>query len=222
MSETQVAEQEIREAREEPEEQEEQSPQAEQKEAQTEEVTEEATTEEGEQKEEPDELTILRQALEEARAKEAEYLDGWQRARAELANARKRFQREQAQAYTNAKADVLSRILPIVDDFDRAFANLPDHLSKEPWIEGVELVRRKLHALLDQEGVTPIEAEGREFDPAIHQAITHEPSEETPEGHIIAEAQKGYRLGDLILRPSMVRVSAGPPDETSDEPDDEK
>ena len=168
----------------------------------------------GDEAAEPDELTALRRALEEAQAKEAEYLDGWQRARAELANARKRFQREQAQAYSNAKADVLSRILPIVDDFDRAFDNLPDHLADDPWIEGVKLVRQKLHALLEQEGVTPIEAEGREFDPTFHQAITHEPSEETPEGHIIAEAQKGYRLGDLVLRPSMVRVSAGPPDET--------
>ncbi len=158
----------------------------------------------------PDELTALRQALEEAQTQAAEYLDGWQRARAELANARKRFQREQAQAHTHAKADVLGRILPIVDDFDRAFDNLPDHLTDDPWIEGVELVRRKLHTLLEQDGVTPIEAVGREFDPRFHQAITHEPSEDTPEGHVIAEAQKGYLLGDLVLRPSLVRVSSGP------------
>jgi molecular chaperone GrpE len=157
-----------------------------------------------------DELGALRQELAEAKAKEAEYLDGWQRARAELSNARKRFQREQEQAYANARVDVLTRLLPIRDDFERACETLPEDLSNGSWVEGVLLIQRKLQTLLDQDGVMPIEAVGKEFDPMMHQAVTHEPSDTVPDGHVIAEMQKGYRMGDRVLRPSMVRVSSGP------------
>ena len=168
-----------------------------------------------------DELASLRQELEEARAKEAEYLDGWQRARAELANARKRFQREQERAYASAKADLLVRLLPIVDDFERAFEALPDNPSSATWVDGVRLIEQKLQGLLKQEGVVPIEAAGKEFDPFLHQALTHEPSEEVPEGQVIAEVQTGYQVGDRVLRPSVVRVSAGPPPEPEPEPEAE-
>lgn len=163
------------------------------------------------QEEALDELTALKQQLEETRARETEYLDGWRRARAELANARKRFEREQEQAYTNAKAYLLTRLLPIADDFERAFATLPDNLLGLTWIEGVLLIQRKLQLLLEQEGVTPIQAEGQPFDPLLHQAVTHEPSDSVPEGHIIGELQRGYRLGEQVLRPTMVRVSSGSP-----------
>ena len=156
-------------------------------------------------------LEALRNELEQAHAKEAEYLDGWQRARAELSNARKRFQREQQQSYTNAKADVLCRLLPIVDDLERAFETLPDDLSGHGWVEGIRLVQCKAQGFLEQEGVVAIDAVGREFDPFLHQAVTHEPSDEVPEGHIIAQMQRGYSLGDRVLRPCMVRVSSGPP-----------
>jgi molecular chaperone GrpE len=157
------------------------------------------------------ELAEFKQELEEVQAREAEYLDGWQRARAELSNARKRFQRDQEQTYDNAKANVLTRLLPVVDDFERARETLPENLVGIPWIEGILLIQRKLQALLDQDGVTVIEAKGQEFDPYFHQAITHEPSDTVPEGHVIDTMQKGYRMADRVLRPSMVRVSSGPP-----------
>jgi molecular chaperone GrpE len=166
-----------------------------------------------------DEIERLRAELEQTRAREAEYLDGWQRARAELANARKRFQREQEQAYANAKADVLARLLPIFDDFERAFETMPPNLSGLTWIEGVALIRRKLQVLLDQEGVSAIKAVGLPFDPFAHQAVTHEPSETVPEGHVIAELQRGYMLGERVLRPSMVRVSSGLPPTPSGGPE---
>ena len=165
---------------------------------------------EAEQEAAVDELAVLRQELEEARANAAEYLDGWQRARAELANARKRYQREQEQSYGNARADVLARLLPIADDFERAFETLPENLSSLTWIEGIALIHRKLQFLLEQAGVVPVQAVGQEFDPFLHEAVTHEPSSEVPAGHVIAELQKGYRMGDRVLRPSMVRVSSGP------------
>ena len=189
-----------------------------------EEAPDEQRVEEAE--EEPaDELTALRRELEEAKAKEAEYLDGWQRARAELSNARKRFQREREQAYAHAKGDVLLRLLPIADDFERALETLPENLAGESWIEGVRLVERKLQALLEQDGVASIEAADQEFDPFLHQAVTHEPSDQVPAGHIIAEIQRGYTLGDRVLRPSAVRVSAGPlpePEPETGTPDSEE
>lgn len=160
-----------------------------------------------------DELAVLSQELEKAKAKEAEYLEGWQRARAELANARKRFQREQERSYANAKADVLVQLLPIADNFERALETLPDDLSGLSWIEGVMLIQRELQLLLEQAGVMPIEAAGQEFDPLLHQAVTHEPTDAIPAGHVISELQRGYMVGDRVLRPSMVRVSSGPPAE---------
>jgi molecular chaperone GrpE len=169
-----------------------------------------------------DELAGLREELEQVRAKEAEYLDGWQRARAELANARKRFQREQDQAYTTAKASIFACLLPVVDDFQRALETLPDGLADLTWIEGIKLIERKLELLLDQEGVEPIAAEGQPFDPFLHEAVTHEPSTTVPEGHVIGVMQKGYKLGDRVLRPSVVRVSSGPPPELELEAVDEE
>ena len=176
-----------------------------------------ASVEEGEPEQAVDEVTALCQELEEVKAREAEYLDGWQRARAELANARKRFQREQEQSYANARAGLLVRLLPILDDLERAFETLPEELSGQAWVEGVRLILHNFQALLEQEGVAPIEADGQEFDPYLHQAVTHEPSAEVPAGQVIGEMQRGYRLGERVLRPSVVRVSAGLPPESVDE-----
>jgi molecular chaperone GrpE len=169
----------------------------------------------------PDELAALRQELAEARVKEAEYLDGWQRARAELANARKRFQREQEQAYDHARANVLVRLLPISDDLARAVETLPAAEANAAWVEGIGLIQRKLQVLLEQEGVSAIEAAGQMFDPSLHQAITHESNAEVPEGHIIAELQRGYKIGERVLRPSVVRVSSGPTAAPAAEPEEE-
>ena len=155
-------------------------------------------------------LASLRQELEDAQARQAEYLDGWQRARAELANARKRFQREQGQAYDSARADILVRLLPIVDDFQRALENVPEEASNDPWLEGIRLIERKFRQALEQEGVSAIADAGQEFDPFLHQAVTHEPSDSVPAGHIISALRTGYRMGEQVLRPSMVRVSSGP------------
>lgn len=181
-----------------------------------------------EEREAVDEVTALLQELEEAKKEQAEYLDGWQRARAELANARKRFQREQEQAYANARADVLVQMLPILDDFERALDTLPHEMEEEAWLGGIRLIWRKFQALLQQAGVSPIEAVGQEFDPYLHQAVTHEPSDTVPEGHVIDEMQKGYQMDGRVLRPSIVRVSAGraeepaaPQETTAAEEDDQ-
>lgn len=159
-----------------------------------------------------DEEAILRQQLEEEQTKSAEYLDGWQRARAELANARKRWERESALTYANAVADVIARLLPIMDDFERAIETVPENPGDRTWLDGVLLIYRKLQTVLEQQGVTPIEAgPGTSFDPTHHQAITHEPHETYEAGAIIAEFQKGYKMDERIVRPASVRVSSGLP-----------
>ena len=143
----------------------------------------------------------------------AEYLDGWQRARAELANARKRWERESNQTYSNAISDLVSKLVPVLDDFERALETLPETQDEQSWVDGIWMIYRKLQTFLEQQGVTSIEAgAGLPFDPAYHQAVTHEPHKDFEADTIIAEFQKGYKLGERIVRPAMVRVSSGPPE----------
>ena len=167
----------------------------------------EGTPAEAEPAEELDELTALQQELEEQKAKAAEYLDGWQRARAEFANYKKRIEKEQEDMIKSANGAFIVKLLPVMDDFERAFQTLPLDLMGMTWLEGIALIQRKLQVLLEQEGVAVIESEGQMFDPTLHQAVTHEESEEHEEGQIMGEVQKGYKMGDKVLRPSLVRVA---------------
>lgn len=150
----------------------------------------------------------LMEQLTAAKAEAATNLDGWQRARAEFANYKRRTDAERVDLLTNGGADVLKRVLPIVDDFDRAAATLPAELKDQSWVNGVMLVHRKLTTLLEQSNVKSIPANpGETFDPNLHEAITHEESEQIESGHIISEVQRGYKLGERVLRPAMVRVA---------------
>ncbi len=155
-----------------------------------------------------DEVADLRAEVERWREEAAANLDGWQRARAEFSNYRKRSEAERDQLVFLTGVKIVERLLPVIDDFDRALAQLPDDLRDNGWIEGVRLTWRKLIGLLEDEGVSPIPvAPGDAFDPALHEAVTHEESDEFGEGQIIAEVQKGYRIRDRVLRPSLVRVA---------------
>ena len=174
-----------------------------------EETTEEV--EEAAEVEEVTELEALRQELEKAKAQAADYLDGWQRARAEFANYKKRNEQERQDLFKLANATLITRLLPIFDDFERAFQTLPRSLLSFTWIDGVALIYRRLQAILEAEGLTLIETEGQSFDPLLHEAVTSEESAEHQEGQIIGEVQKGYKLGDRVLRPALVRVAKGKP-----------
>jgi molecular chaperone GrpE len=155
-----------------------------------------------------DELAEQRAEIERLQAEAAANLDGWQRARAEFTNYKKRSEAERSQLVFLTGVKIIEKLLPVIDDFDRALANRPDELPDHGWIEGVRLTRRKLVGLLEDEGLSLIEvAPGQAFDPTLHEAVTHEESEQFSEGQIIAEVQKGYRIGDRVLRPSLVRVA---------------
>jgi molecular chaperone GrpE len=181
----------------------------------------ESAVEEEEEKEQPqeerDELEGLRSKWEKAQAQADEYLDGWQRAQAEFSNYKKRQEVERAQMRARVAADVLRKILPVVDDFERALATMPDDLSQLTWCEGVVLIKAKLDAILDSEGIKPIETDGQTFDPIYHEAVTYEEAAGYKEGQIIGEVQRGYMLDDRVLRPALVRVAKAPPSAKEDD-----
>jgi len=155
-----------------------------------------------------DALMALHKELEEAKAKASEYLDGWQRARAEFANYKKRQEQQNAELRTFATMDLIRKLLPIQDDFERAIKTLPEGIAHMTWIEGVLLIHRKLQVILESEGVKAIEVKANDpFDPALHEAISHDEAEGIASGHIIEEIQKGYKLGERVIRPTLVRVA---------------
>ena len=145
--------------------------------------------------------------LAAARAEAARNLDGWQRAQAEFANARKRFEKQRAEAYTSANADLVAKLLPLIDDFERALATAPAAIQGDPWLAGVSLVYRKMLAILEEMGVEPIAAAGAPFDPNLHEALAQEPSGEHDSGVVVREMRRGYRIGDRVIRPSLVVVA---------------
>jgi molecular chaperone GrpE len=136
-----------------------------------------------------------------------EYLDGWQRARADFANYKKRIEREQRDAYRRAAGDILTRYLGVVDDLERALKDRPTDGEPASWADGIELIYRKFRSVLEAEGVEVIDALGQPFDPNLHEAISHEESDEQPAGHVIEVLQQGYRMGEQVLRPALVRVA---------------
>ena len=154
-------------------------------------------------------LELLIAELEAARADAKEYLATLQRTAAEFANYRRRTQEEREREAGLASEYLLRKVLTIADDFDRAIDARPAELADNSWVEGIVAIDRKLRGLLESEGVRPIEAVGRQFDPREHESITSVPATGRPDGEVIVEVQRGYRLRDRVLRPALVAVAAG-------------
>lgn len=150
------------------------------------------------------EIETLKRQLEEAETKASEYKDSWMRSQAEFQNYKKRLERDNEMIKVDMKGDIIRKILPLLDDLERALHNRPED---QPWVNGIELIVRKFHTILENEGVKRIEAEGVEFDPNFHEAISHEPNDEVESGHVIAVVQNGYVLGERVIRPALVRVA---------------
>jgi molecular chaperone GrpE len=152
-------------------------------------------------------LDELRAQLETAQQDALENKAAWQRSAADFANYRRRTEQERDAMLGLANELLLAKLLAIVDDFDRAIANMPADLRDVGWVGGIAAIDRKLRLLLDSEGLTPIEALGKQFDPHEHEAIAQEERPGVPEGTVVAELQKGYRIRDRVLRPAMVAVA---------------
>ena len=151
----------------------------------------------------------LKGDLETAKREGEEYLALLQRERAEFNNFRRRTAEERERALGLAGEDLIRKVLAIADDFDRAIEARPDSIAADPWVEGVTAIDRKLRALLESEGVTAIDASsGRQFDPREHEAIANVPGTGRPEGEIVEEIRRGYRLRDRVIRPALVAVAS--------------
>lgn len=138
------------------------------------------------------------------RARAAEYEDRWKRSAAEFQNYRRRVEGERSEAIRGANSSLLREILPVLDDLERALANVPPEQAGSKWVEGAQLVERKFRAIVERQGLTPIESVGQPFDPALHEAIGGSGT------HVEQEFQRGYRLNGRTLRPAMVIVGAAP------------
>jgi molecular chaperone GrpE len=166
---------------------------------------------EKETKPEPDfsnieDVETLKKLLAEAQAKAEANLAGWQRAQADFINYKRRSEQERAELSQFANSVLVLNLLPILDDFERAFVAIPLKLAKMSWVEGIKLVERKLWANLDAQGLSPIKALGKPFDPNLHEAVRQDKGKE---GIVIEEVQKGYKLHDRVIRPTMVVVGNG-------------
>ena len=129
-----------------------------------------------------------------------------QRMAADFANYRKRNEAERTEFAKFAKADLITKLLDVLDGYDRALASMPDDVKGQPWVEGMWLVERKLRQILEAEGLEPIDSLGKPFDPYVHEAVAHVESDK-PEGTVIEEHQKAYRLHDRVIRPALVSVA---------------
>lgn len=148
----------------------------------------------------------IEEELNKAKEMAARFEDNWKRAAADLQNYKRRAEQERDEARRFAGAAILQNLLPVMDDFERAFATLEPRLRNMTWFDGMALIYRKLEMLLQNSGVKPIEAMGQKFDPRYHEAVQHVDGEE---GKVVAEVQRGYMLGDRVLRPAMVVVGKG-------------
>jgi len=154
----------------------------------------------------PDDLEKLKALLEDERGKAQSYMQNWQRAAADYQNFKRRVEEERTEAARFANAALVINLLPLADDLERALMNVDTHLAGLTWVDGIRLILRKFQAVLEMSGVEEIRADGETFDPARHEAVSQGPGED---GKVIAVVQKGYRLGERVIRPAMVVVGHG-------------
>ena len=159
---------------------------------------------------EVEDIEALKQALAEEKEKAEGYLANWQRAQADFINYKRRSEQEKEEISKFANSLLMLNLLPVLDDLERAFASIPPHLANLTWVDGIRLIERKLQASLEAQGLSLIKAIGEPFDPQLHEAAMHSKGKE---GIVIEELQKGYKLHDRVIRPTMVVVGNGEEEE---------
>jgi molecular chaperone GrpE len=148
----------------------------------------------------------LKQVLAEEKAKAEGYLANWQRAQADLINYKRRAEQEKEEISKFANAVLMLSLLPVLDDWERAFAAIPPRLAKLDWVDGIRLIDRKLQTSLEAQGLSKIKALGEPFDPNFHEAVRQDKGQE---GVVIEEVQTGYMFRDRVIRPAKVVVGNG-------------
>jgi molecular chaperone GrpE len=152
-------------------------------------------------------LDTLKADLEKLKGEAAANLDGWQRERAEFSNYKKRIDRENESLHQTVTGSVIKKYLVILDDLELALKARPKEGEGAAWADGIELIARKLQSVLESEGIERINQNKVQFDPNLHEAISNEENPDFECGEIIEVVRQGYKLGDRILRPAMVRVA---------------
>jgi molecular chaperone GrpE len=152
---------------------------------------------------EAESVEALKQQLAQEKERAEAYLANWQRAAADFQNYKRRVEQEREEVARLANAALVINLLPLVDDLERALASVDARLAGMTWLDGIRLIERKFQALLEMSGLTEIEADGQDFDPNVHEAVTFGEGEENK---VISVVQKGYRLGGRVLRPALVVV----------------
>jgi molecular chaperone GrpE len=153
-----------------------------------------------------EDVETLEQALSEEKEKAEKYLTNWQRCQADFVNYKQRTEQEKKETIDFANSALVSNLLPIMDDLERAFASIPTELDDSSWTEGIKLIYNKLKVTLEAQGLTEIEAKGEPFDPHLHEAVMQQEGED---GVVIEETQKGYKFKEKVIRPSLVIVGKG-------------
>ncbi len=159
----------------------------------------------------------LQLELEDQKRLAGHNLDQWKRAAADLENYRKRVERERAELLKLGTASLMKTLLPVLDDFERAFQTCPEACHHLTWTEGVALIDRRLRLALEQQGLREIQTLGKPFDPAVHEVFGEEENAAYADGHVSAVLQRGYMLHDRVLRPAIVRVARNKPASTATE-----
>jgi len=158
-------------------------------------------------------VEVLKQSLQTEQKKAEEYLANWQRAQADFINYKRRTEKEKEELGELIRSVMVLKLLPVLDDFERAIAVEPDKSLDPKWVEGVKIIERKLRSILESEGLSPIVCTGEQFDPYLHEAVRQVCGED---GKVLGEAQKGYKFNDKVLRPSKVVVGNGETENKSD------
>ena len=153
-----------------------------------------------------EDIEALREALSEEIARAESHLQNWQRVQADFINYKRRSGQEKEEMKKFANSVLICNLLPVLDDLERALSSVPRELVKLPWVEGVLLIERKFHDILKAQGVTPIKAKGKLFDPNLHEAAM---SVRGREGMVVKELKRGYKLHDRVIRPVSVVVGSG-------------
>jgi len=145
--------------------------------------------------------------IDDLKDKVKSYSDGWQRERADFDNYRKRVVRDRDQEKQNITVDILKKYLDIYDDLDLAMKNAPQSEEVKQWKDGIAMILKKMHKILETEGIEPISKDMKFFDPQFHEAISHEDNPDFESGQIIEIIKQGYQIENRVIRPALVRVA---------------
>jgi len=154
----------------------------------------------------PQDLATLKKELEEAKKNSQEYLNGWKKTQADYINLKRRIEKDIADLTSFTNADLITKVIPVLENFRRAFTHIPKDKENDEWVLGIKHVEKQLEDILKGEGLEKIEVLGKEFDPAVCEAICFENSKGHKDCEVIEVIENGYKLKEKVIKPAKVKV----------------